>query len=266
MQGTSLRTDITAEVFAGAVGFPHAIVDDFLASSRFHEVADEFPAPAVMPEHGRTPAYSKDVAGDLAPFGPATRGLVEELQSPAWVEHLVEITGIPGLVADLTCAPHLAHATPTGGYTRIHRDSLRHPACPLFRRVAFILYLHHEWEDAWGGEFEIWDGRLRTKLAGIAPSPNRAVIFATTPHAWHGFPDPIACPPGWSRRALTLWYWTDEQPPGRPWRRADGAAKFRRRRQSADPTDWAMRQRTLRQVLVPAPVRRVLRRLRHRRS
>jgi len=258
---TAISTGVSSEAFASAPGFPHAVVDHFLPDAEFAAIAEEFPSPDAMPEYGRTRAYQKAVAGDLTHFGPATRAVVETLQARPWLEHLSQVTGIPGLVADPTLAPHLAHATETGGFTRIHRDSSGHPACPLFRRVALILYLHREWDPSWGGDFEVWDDRLRSRLRRVAPLPNRAVIFATTPRAWHGFPDPITCPSGTSRRALTLWYWTAERPTGRGWAQADAAATFRPRRRSQDPTRWSMRQRSVRQVVLPGAVRRVLRRV-----
>ncbi|HEU5300665.1 MAG TPA: 2OG-Fe(II) oxygenase [Acidimicrobiia bacterium] len=253
-------TGTSREAFASAPGFPRAVIDGFLSAADFRAVASEFPPPDSL--SGRpTKAYAKAAGGDLATLGPATRAVISRLQAQPWLDHLAEVTGIPDLVADPLFAPHLVHATPTGGFTRVHRDSMRHPSCALFRRVALILYVHDEWDPAWGGDFEVWDRRMRTRIERVAPLPNRAVLFATTPASWHGFPDPLRCPPRVSRRALTLWYWTEAQPPGRTWRRGDAAATFRPRPRSGDPTRWSMRQRPIRRILVPFTVRRHLRRM-----
>jgi len=253
-------TGTSREAFASTPGFARAVVDGFLSAAEFREVASEFPSLESLQSHP-TRAYAKAAGGDLAMLGPATRAVISRLQEQPWLDHLTEVTGIPGLVADPSFAPHLLHATPTGGFTRAHRDSVRHSACALFRRVALILYVHDEWDPAWGGDFEVWDRRMRTCIDRVAPLPNRAVLFATTPASWHGFPDPLRCPSGTSRRALTLWYWTEAQPRGRTWRRGDAAATFRPRPRAGDPTRWSMRQRPLRRILVPFTVRRRLRRM-----
>ncbi len=75
----------------------------------------------------------------------------------------------------------------------------------------------------------------------ILPIANRCVIFSTTDFSLHGHPDPLACPPGRTRRSLALYYYTNGRPadeigpdhttafrarPGEAWRRppASGAS------------------------------------------
>jgi hypothetical protein len=46
----------------------------------------------------------------------------------------------------------------------------------------------------------------------VLPIWNRAVVFATTDWAYHGHPEPLACPPGQSRKSLALYYYTNGRP------------------------------------------------------
>src|SRR5262249_20850400 len=51
----------------------------------------------------------------------------------------------------------------------------------------------------------------------ISPVLNRAVIFDTTGGsagaAFHGHPEPLACPDGVTRKSIALYYFTDELAP-----------------------------------------------------
>jgi hypothetical protein len=68
---------------------------------------------------------------------------------------------------------------------------------------------------------------MRTCVQRVAPVFNRCIIFAVGPRALHGFPDPIQCPAGVSRKCLALYYFTAEKP----------APRFRHVRHYARPGD-----------------------------
>lgn len=46
----------------------------------------------------------------------------------------------------------------------------------------------------------------------VAPDFDRIVVFSTIPGSYHGHPDPLTCPPDWSRRSLALYYYTNGRP------------------------------------------------------
>jgi hypothetical protein len=48
--------------------------------------------------------------------------------------------------------------------------------------------------------------------ARIFPIFNRCVIFAATDYTYHGHPEPLAFPPGRTRRSLALHYYTNGRP------------------------------------------------------
>ncbi len=53
---------------------------------------------------------------------------------------------------------------------------------------------------------------LRARLSRIAPEFNRAVIFTTNDRTPHGFPEPLLCPQGETRKSLQLYYYTAGRP------------------------------------------------------
>ena len=47
------------------------------------------------------------------------------------------------------------------------------------------------------------------KIKEIEPLFNRAILFDTTQHSWHGFPEPINPPHGKMRKSFAVYYMTD---------------------------------------------------------
>jgi hypothetical protein len=53
------------------------------------------------------------------------------------------------------------------------------------------------------------DDSVREK---ILPIFNRMVIFSTTDFSYHGHPEPLTCPEGWTRKSLALYYYSNGRP------------------------------------------------------
>jgi len=80
----------------------------------------------------------------------------------------------------------------------------------MHRRVNLILYLNPGWHREWGGAIELWEGKMSRCAVKYPPLLNHALIFTTDQRALHGFPDPLTCPEGQSRKSLALYYYTVE--------------------------------------------------------
>lgn len=77
-----------------------------------------------------------------------------------------------------------------------------------------ILYLNPDWDESWGGSLELWEkssqGKMSRCVKRYPPLLNHAIIFTTSANSLHGFPDPLTCPEGQSRKSLALYYYTAE--------------------------------------------------------
>ena len=73
-----------------------------------------------------------------------------------------------------------------------------------------ILYLNPGWREEWGGALELWERNMTRCAARYLPLLNHALIFTTDEQSLHGFPDPLTCPVGQSRKSLALYYYTLE--------------------------------------------------------
>ena len=78
------------------------------------------------------------------------------------------------------------------------------------RRCNLILFLNEGWDDTWRGAVELWDPSMKARVVRIAPLFNHAIVFSTTEESYHGYPDPLTCPPGVTRKSIALYYYTVE--------------------------------------------------------
>ncbi len=136
----------------------------------------------------------------------------DALNSPEFLQWLSELTGIPGLIADPSLEGGGLHQSGPGGFLNVHTDfSHHHYQKNWKRRINLILYLNHGWQDAWGGAIELWDKDMRQCVAKYPPRFNCALIFNTDELSYHGFPSPLECPEGQSRKSLAFYYYTVEE-------------------------------------------------------
>ena len=144
-------------------------------------------------------------------FGPVTRAFLHNLNSEPFLDFLEKLTGISGLIPD----PHFVggglHKIPRGGKLGIHVDFNRHKIMRVFRRINVLIYLNKDWEEEYGGHFELWDGLNGTCITKILPIYNRMAIFSTTKDSFHGHPHPLNCPEDRERISLALYYYTAEE-------------------------------------------------------
>lgn len=118
------------------------------------------------------------------------------------------ITGISGLLADPELLGGGCHQTVNGGYLDVHVDFNLHPVTQNHRRLNAILYLNKNWKEEYAGFLELWDMQKKVRIANIAPSFNRLVIFETNEISFHGHPVPLNIPDGMSRKSLAVYYYT----------------------------------------------------------
>jgi hypothetical protein len=189
------------------------VMDDFLPEGVLEGVLAEFPKPKDVDWHAFDSATERKLATkDDSVMGPATRHLLAELNTSAFVDFLERLTGIEGLVPD----PHFVggglHQIEPGGHLKVHADFNRHPRTHLERRLNVLIYLNREWKDEYGGAFELWNQDMTQCETKVMPYFNRCVVFSTTSTSYHGHPEPLACPEGETRKSIALYYYSKDRP------------------------------------------------------
>lgn len=197
--------------YASAKPFPYSVFDDFLPASLATRLAEEFPPPShagwKRRDHAEQVRLGQLQRTGFAEVAPVVRHVLSELCGMAFLDFLEAVTGIPGIIAD----PHFSGAGPSitlpGGHLALHADFNRDRRRHLARTVTVLLYVHREWQDAWGGDLELWN-RDRTRCeARISPRPNRLALIAHGDDYWHGHPTPLACPEGHYRASIASYYY-----------------------------------------------------------
>jgi len=149
---------------------------------------------------------------DESRFGPFTAKVIAALNSGTFLNFLERLTGIGGLIADPFLRGGGLHEIERGGNLGVHADFNFYERLKVYRRLNLLVYLNSSWQEAWGGQLELWTADCRTKAKSIGPVFNRAVIFDTSNKSYHGHPHPLACPEGESRKSIALYYYTTEYP------------------------------------------------------
>jgi hypothetical protein len=193
--------------------FPHIYIDDFFEADALREVVNEFPELGQEDINYVNPNESKFASKGEGRLGPRAKELVHLLNSEPFLQFLQEMTGIQEtLIPDPYLEGGGYHQIKPGGFLKVHVDFHKHRAMKLDRRINVLVYLNEDWEESFGGHFELWEKDMSQCAVRIAPLFNRMAIFSTTDYSWHGHPDALTCPPTRSRRSLALYYYTNGRP------------------------------------------------------
>lgn len=204
-----------SECYRSAQPFPHIVLDAFLDPQLACRLQRAFPAPTDSEWIAYKHYNEHKLGNSKREQFPALIGqLVDELNSAAFVSFLSTLTGIPDLRADAMLEGGGMHQTESGGFLNVHADFTMHHYHERWRRRCnVIIYLNEGWQDAWGGALEFWSADMSRCVTKIAPVLNRVLVFNTDETSFHGYPDPIACPAGVTRKSLALYYFTEEHDP-----------------------------------------------------
>ena len=202
-------------VYAGNPPFPSIYFDDFFDPDFLRDVLAEFPDLAQKKSniYYNNPNENKHAGKGESDMGPNTRALIHYLNSEPFLEFLQQLTGIEEtLIPDPYLEGGGFHEIKPGGFLKLHVDFHKHKRTHLDRRLNLLVYLNEDWEESYGGHFELWERDMSRCVTRIAPLFNRVALFSTTGDSWHGHPDPLTCPEGRSRKSLALYYYTNGRP------------------------------------------------------
>ena len=199
--------------YRNAKPFPHIYIDDFFAPEAVEAALAEFPNKEQIEwQQFNNPQEIKLASRDEKSLGPAARQLIWEMHSQVFINFLEKLTGIEGLVADPQLSGGGLHQILRGGKLGVHVDFNRQKHLRLDRRLNLLLYLNKDWKEEYGGHLELWDPEVKNCEARILPIFNRVALFSTSESSYHGHPNPLTCPEGWSRKSIALYYYTNGRP------------------------------------------------------
>lgn len=208
--------------YQGAYPFPYVVIDNFLPEFVMSKCLEELQNHKEWGSNKEKwvepfqvnkfyiPDYDDDIE-DVKSKIPITALILDYLNTPEFLNHLEELTGIEKLYRDPFLFGGGVHKINKGGKLSIHIDYNNHPTTKHRRKLNLLIYLNKDWDKSWGGNLELWNKELTKKVVEVEPIFNRAVIF-TIDSAPHGHPYPLNCPDDVSRYSLALYYFIEEEP------------------------------------------------------
>ncbi len=157
-------------------------------------------------------AQSKRYCGTMEKLPDSVQAVIREASTPrflAWLEHL---TGEPSLVPDPYLEGGGIHSIGRGGFLKVHADFNWHKRLHLYRRLNVLIYLNPGWDEAWGGDLQLFTDPKGEPQGSIFPKINTMAIFTTDEASFHGHPHELNCPDGVQRDSIALYYYSAVKP------------------------------------------------------
>lgn len=193
--------------------FPNGYFDDFFNQEELKKVLEEFPQLGDKQDiKFENPNESKLASRGEYRFGPQATDFARFMNSQPMLDFLSALTGIQNLIPDPTFEGGGFHQILPGGYLKIHADFNKHRMTGLDRRLNVLVYLNEDWDESYGGHFELWDREMKSCVKKVLPLFNRMALFSTTDFSYHGHPDKLTCPPDRSRKSMAFYYYTNGRP------------------------------------------------------
>jgi hypothetical protein len=209
------------ENYIHAEPFPYIVIDNFMDPTILQQAVDAFPTPEALEFYLYDNPLEKKLAYDqVARLPQPIASILHEMNQPVFLRFLEVLTGIEGLIPDPYYRGGGIHQIVQEGKLDIHIDFNKYQKLGLERRLNAIIYLNQHWKEEYGGHFELWRGKkineesheITECVEKVLPIFNRFVVFSTSENSYHGHPEPLACPDGWTRKSMAAYYYT----PGRP--------------------------------------------------
>lgn len=209
--------------FMSAEPFPYLVLDGFAPEHALLAVSVAFDSvlPDAWVRYDGLDERGKAACNRVEAMPHACRDFIAALCSHTAAKICEWVTGMDGLKPDHTLYGGGLHVTERGGFLGVHLDNERHPQTGFARRLNLIVYCTEGWQGEWGGHLELWDRACTRPVKKIAPLWNRAVLFETSAHSFHGHSEPLRCPAEVRRKSVAVYYWSEPRARARFFARAD---------------------------------------------
>ena len=200
--------------FREAKPFDFCVVDDFFEEDVAKTLSKEFPdfESSTWFEY-KNQIEIKKACNNWNLFPQTTYAAFSYLNSQAFLDELMALTGISSLMPDQGLNGGGWHIHANGGKLNPHLDYSMHPKLPYQRKLNIIVYLQPHWEESWGGHLGLYEHDSDKQAPGklieeLLPAFNRAVFFDTTQDSWHGLCREVTTPVGICRKSMAAYFLT----------------------------------------------------------
>lgn len=201
------------EQFLNASPFPSICIDNFLNHDFALKLSKSYPefsnAKQLGYEFSTVNEKGKVQITEFDKFPDPVKQLQQALASDEFISAMQTISGIDELIFDNQFNGGGMHITNTSGILDVHVDFNYADSLNLYRRLNILIYLNEDWQDAWGGNIELWDKDIENCVHSFSPILNRCLIFATSDMSFHGV-TAVNTPPGVARKSFAIYLYNNE--------------------------------------------------------
>jgi Rps23 Pro-64 3,4-dihydroxylase Tpa1-like proline 4-hydroxylase len=204
----ALRQDFHAT--RGAIKTRYFAVDDLLPPEIAHEIHRAFPADRRSFRRLESFRERKSTSKNLESLPPILAEITFAFQAKGVVEAVERITGIANQMPD----PHLyaggLSMMAEGDFLNPHLDNSHDMSREAYRTANLLYYVSPGWAAEHGGNFELWDLRVRERVE-IVSRFNRLLVMETNAESWHSV-NPVRV--ARARCCVSNYYFSPDPPGG----------------------------------------------------
>ena len=194
----------------GEVATRHFVLDNVLPEGIAEQIAGAFPVDGTGFHQMDSFRERKRTLARLSQSEPILNAVSVAFQDSRVINAVAGIANIEGLEGDKTFyAGGLSMMMP-GDFLNPHIDNSHDGSRSRYRRINILYYLNKDWSFECGGNFELWDPRVR-KAKTLVSGFNRLVVMETNKRSWHSVSKVTAdCP----RLCCSNYYFSSRSPDG----------------------------------------------------
>ncbi len=160
------------------------IVDDLLSVPLAQKIYDCFPQSKEIWNQQSSFRERKKTFAKLNEIEPLISDVTNAFQSKEVINKIQELTGIKDLGADPLLYAGGISMMGKGDFLNPHIDNSHNMDRSAYRKLNLLYYITPGWELSNGGNFELWDRKVKRPLE-IESRFNRLIVMETNKDSWH---------------------------------------------------------------------------------
>lgn len=180
----SKERSILCEQFGQSGHIPSCWIDHLLPTELARHICDSFPPVGQMMQKNSI-KERKHVAAQMDEHAPILEEVVFAFQDRRVLQLVAEITGLREMEADTQLYAGGISAMLRGDYLKPHLDNSHDKDRERYRVLNLLYYVTPNWQEAYGGNLELWDNGPKGAPRTIPSSFNRLVLMVTNKSSWH---------------------------------------------------------------------------------
>jgi Rps23 Pro-64 3,4-dihydroxylase Tpa1-like proline 4-hydroxylase len=161
----------------------HLAIDDLLPDDLCRAI---YPGESILSEAKLSNSLKerKRVAQDLKDRQPVIHEALYAFQDQRVIDAVANLLGLENLLADASLYAGGFSIMGQGDFLNPHIDNSHDGEQKLYRVLNLLYYITPEWEESYGGNFELWTPGLENRTQ-IHSKYNRLLLMETHTSSWH---------------------------------------------------------------------------------